>query len=196
VTTTTGATAMRYATHDLATRDTHAPTKASEARRYRGRHSVFGRGDGTSPITMRVLGLLAHKAIQGMNKGGRGVGDGIGDWLRKAFGDDGSAGDRQAGGVLGGGLRDLVGQFQQSGEGDVAKSWVGPGANLRITPHVLAKVLSEEQIATLMAHTGLSRAELLQGMSKELPQAVDSLTPDGRLPAPDEIDRLLERKTA
>ena len=157
---------------------------------------VFGRGGGMSPITMGVLGLLAHKAIQGMNRGGPGIGGGVSDWLRRTFGDGSPGGDRAAGGVLSHGLRDLVGQFQQSGEGDVARSWVGTGANRQITPHVLAKVLSEEQIATLMAHTSLSREELLQGMSKELPQAVDSLTPEGRLPAPDEMDRMLKGKTA
>jgi len=57
-------------------------------------------------------------------------------------------------------------------------------------------VLSEEQIKTLMAHTGLSREELLAGMSKELPGVVDTLTPDGRVPAPEEMARMLGRKAA
>lgn len=161
---------------------------------------VFGRRGGLSPLTIGVLGLLAYKAIQSVTKSGDGKGGGIGDWMRKTFGDGtpggdgGTGGERQAGGILSGGLGDLVGQFQKSGEGDVAKSWVGTGANQDITPDVLAKVLSEEQIATLMAHTGLSREELLNGMSKELPHVVDTLTPEGRVPAPGEMDRILERK--
>ncbi len=161
---------------------------------------MFGRGGGMSPITMGVLGLLAYKAIQGINKpGSGGVGGGIGDWLRKTFGDGGGSardsGDgRNAGGILSGGLRDLVGQFQQSGQGDVAKSWVDTGSNRQITPDMLAKVLTEEQIATLMSHTGLGRDELLRGMSEELPNAVDTLTPKGHVPDAEEMDRVIDRK--
>jgi uncharacterized protein YidB (DUF937 family) len=163
-----------------------------------GGGGMFGRGGGMSPVTMGVLGLLAYKAIQGMNKpDSGGIGGGIGDWLRKTFGDSGSTGgDRKAGGILSGGLRDLVGQFQQSGQGDVAKSWVDTGANRQITPDVLARVLTEEQIATLMAHTGLDRDELLRGMSEELPKAVDKLTPNGQVPTPEEMDRVIDRKAA
>ena len=46
-----------------------------------------------------------------------------------------------------------------------------------------------EQIEFLMARTGLSRQELLAGLSEQLPQAVNHLTPDGRLPTPDEVNR-------
>jgi uncharacterized protein YidB (DUF937 family) len=168
---------------------------------------VFGRRGGLSPITIGVLGLLAYKAFQAVNKSGDGKGGGIGDWMRKTFGDgtpgggdggtgSGSGGERQAGKILSGGLNDVVGQFQKSGEGDAVKSWVGTGANQPITPDVLAKVLTEEQIATLMAQTGLSREELLKGMSRELPQVVDKLTPEGRVPAPAEMARMLEHKPA
>jgi uncharacterized protein YidB (DUF937 family) len=166
---------------------------------------LFGRGGGgMSPITMGVLGLLAYKAIQGINKpsgtpgpgAGGGLGGGIGDWLRKTFGGDGAPGSGNAGGILSGGLRDLVGQFQQSNHGDVAKSWVDTGANRAITPDMLAKVLTEEQIATLMAHTGLGREELLRGMSDELPHVVDKLTPEGRVPSPQEMDKVIDNKVA
>jgi len=172
---------------------------------------VFGRRGGFSPLAIGVLGLLAYKAIQSVSKSSGGKGGGIGDWMRNTFGDgtpggDGPSGgagtpggvdgERKAGNILSGGLNDLVGQFEKTGEGNVAKSWVGTGANQPVTPDVLAKVLSEEQIKTLMAHTGLSREELLAGMSKELPGVVDTLTPDGRVPAPEEMARMLGRKAA
>jgi uncharacterized protein YidB (DUF937 family) len=156
---------------------------------------LFGRGrsgGGMSPIMMGVLGLLAYKAVQSMNKPAGG--GGIGDWLRKTFGDGNAAGSSNGGGILSGGLHDLVGQFQQSGQGDVAKSWVSTGANGQVTPDVLAKVLTPEQIATLMAHTGLGREELLQGMSDELPHAIDKLTPEGRVPTPQEMDKVIDNK--
>ena len=43
------------------------------------------------------------------------------------------AADPQAGGLLGG-LGGLLEKFQQSGHGDVAKSWVGSGQNQPISP--------------------------------------------------------------
>ena len=179
-----------------------------------GGGGMFGRGGGgMSPITMGVLGLLAYKALQHANRpagstpvpggsggvaggGLSGLGGGIGDWLRRTFGGDGAAGSGNAGGILSGGLRDLVGQFQQSNHGDVAKSWVDTGDNRQITPEVLGKVLTEDQIATLMAHTGLSREELLRGMSDELPHVVDKLTPEGRVPSPQELDKVIDNKVA
>jgi len=54
----------------------------------------------------------------------------------------------------------------------------------------LEQVLSPEQIAFLMGRTGLSREELLAGLSQELPKAVDTLTPDGRVPDENEMKRL------
>jgi len=52
-------------------------------------------------------------------------------------------------------------------------------------------VLDNEQIKALMAQTGLSRDELIAGLSEELPDAVDQLTPNGRVPTAQELSRLL-----
>ena len=94
-----------------------------------------------------------------------------------------------AGGILSGGLGDLLKQFQQSGHGDVAKSWVDNGPNKAISSDDLAKALGGDQIETLMAHTGLSRQDLLAGLSQYLPEVVNQLTPDGRLPTEQELSR-------
>jgi len=40
-----------------------------------------------------------------------------------------------------------------------------------------------------MEQTGLPRDELLSGLSRELPDAVDELTPDGRVPTDEELAR-------
>jgi uncharacterized protein YidB (DUF937 family) len=34
----------------------------------------------------------------------------------------------------------------------------------------------------MMEHSGLSRDELLEGLSQHLPRVVDQLTPDGKVP--------------
>ncbi len=90
-----------------------------------------------------------------------------------------------------GGLNDLLKQLQQSGQGQAAQSWVGNGPNQEISSDDLAKALGADQINTLMSHTGLSREDLLAGLSQHLPEVVDQLTPDGRVPTEQELSRSL-----
>src|SRR6202035_4363965 len=80
---------------------------------------------------------------------GRGA---LGDILKSGLG--GLLAGGAAGSVLSGGLNDLLKQFQQSGQGDVAKTWVGNGPNKAISSDDLAKALGGDQINTLMTHTG------------------------------------------
>ena len=90
-----------------------------------------------------------------------------------------------AGGFLGSGLNQLVDMFTKNGHGDVAQSWVGTGPNQQIAPPQLERAVGPDVIDTLSKQTGLSREELLARLSRELPQAVDKYTPDGRLPPAD-----------
>jgi uncharacterized protein YidB (DUF937 family) len=92
-----------------------------------------------------------------------------------------------AGSVISGGLGDLLRQFQQNGQSEVANSWVGPGPNKQISPGDLASALGADQIDALSAQSGLSRDELLSGLSRHLPDVIDHLTPDGRLPTEGEL---------
>ena len=69
-----------------------------------------------------------------------------------------------AGSILSGGLGGLLKQFQQNGQGEVAKSWVSRGPNQDISESDLAKSIGSEDIDALSQHTGLSRDELLSGL--------------------------------
>ena len=101
----------------------------------------------------------------------------------------GGAGAGGWGGLLTSGLGDLLDQFHGAGKGDAARSWVGSGQNEPIAPHELSQVLTSEQIDFLTQRTGLSREELLAGLSEQLPSVVDGLTPAGRLPTSEEMNR-------
>ena len=94
-----------------------------------------------------------------------------------------------AGSVLSGGLNDLLKQFQQNGHGEAANSWVGSGPNKDVSESDLAKSIGADDIDAVAKHFGLSRDQLLAGLRRELPGAVDELTPDGRVPSGDEIHR-------
>jgi len=173
---------------------------------------------GMSPMTMALLGLLAWKAFKHLTggqgdaapapqqrsplppptqvnaggnvlPGGPGGSGGLSDLLKGGLG--GLLAGGAAGTVLSGGLGDLLNQLQQGGHGDAASSWVGKGENKPIAPGDLANALGADQIESLSAQSGLSRQELLSGLSQYLPQVIDHLTPDGRLPTENELsDRI------
>lgn len=160
-----------------------------------------GGGGGMSPITMAILGLIAYKALRSFT-GQPGTATsapnapaptqtpgGLGDILKGGLG--GLLAGGAAGGALSGGLNDLLKQFQDAGQGEVTKSWVGDGPNKTISPNDLAKALGADQINALSAHSGMSREDLLSTLSEYLPQAVDHLTPNGRMPTEQEISRSL-----
>ena len=98
------------------------------------------------------------------------------------------AADPQAGGLLGG-LGGLLEKFQQSGQGDVAKSWVASGPNQPISPGQLGSALGPSLIKTLAEKTGMSEQDVTAQLSNILPGFVDKLTPQGRVPTHDEIAR-------
>jgi uncharacterized protein YidB (DUF937 family) len=93
------------------------------------------------------------------------------------------------GDLLSGGLRDLVDAFKQKGHGEVADSWVSRGPNKEIAPHQLEQAIGPDVLATLSQQTGLSREELLSRLSKNLPDAVDKYTPEGRVPTAADLSR-------
>ena len=129
-------------------------------------------------------GSLGGGSLGGGSLGGGSLG-GLGGLLKSGLG--GLLAGGAAGSVISGGLGDLLKQLQQSGQGDTANSWVAPGPNKPISPGDLANALGADQINSLMSQSGLSRDELLAGLSRHLPDVIDHLTPDGRLPTEQEL---------
>ena len=101
----------------------------------------------------------------------------------------GQLGGASAGGILSGGLGELLDRFKQNGQGETADSWVGTGPNKQIAPSQLEQAIGPDVLDTLSQQTGLSREELLARLSRELPDAVDKYTPQGRLPTEAELSR-------
>jgi len=155
------------------------------------------------PSMMALLGLLAVAGYQNRDKiaemlgqakqpgvapgqanqapGTGGVLGNLGGLLRGAT----------PGSVLSGGLGDLIERFRQNGQGHAADSWVSTGPNQPIRADQLEQALGPDVLNTLSQHTGLSRDDLLSRLSRELPDAVDKFTPQGRLPTEAEAARLV-----
>jgi uncharacterized protein YidB (DUF937 family) len=178
----------------------------------RGQREPGTTSGGMSKMAMALIALLGYKALKsftgtqptpapGSNPGvnpteatsaktsGGGIMGGLGDLLKGPLG--GILAGASAGSIVNGGLSDLLNQFRNAGHGDVAGSWVGNEPNRAISPADLTKVLDTDQINTLMSQSGLSRDELLAGLSDQLPRLVDHLTPNGRMPTDQEMSRLV-----
>ena len=147
------------------------------------------------PSMTALLGLLAlagyqnrdklAELLQGAGKGGSQPGgtnnqqgplDGLLGNLNGALGGGG------IGGLLSGGLGELVDRFKENGHGDAADSWVNKGPNKELPPPELKKAIGLDVLAAHEQQTGLSQEELLARLSRELPKAVDQYTPHGRVP--------------
>ena len=85
------------------------------------------------------------------------------------------------------GLGGLVDQFKRGGFEDIIKSWIGTGPNKPITPNQLHQALGPETIDGLEKKTGLPRDDLLSQLSRLLPDVVDKLTPQGQMPAKEDL---------
>ena len=172
-------------------------------------------GQGMSPMAKALLALLAVYAAKNLRRadapptqpaqpprpagggtsagpstGAGGIpGGDLGDLLRGTLG--GLLGGAGAGAVLNGGLGGLLKQLQESGQGDVAKSWVGTGPNKQISQGDLADALGTNTLNELSRHSGMDPGDLLSGLSRYLPRFVDELTPDGRVPTEEEAARIV-----
>ncbi len=145
-------------------------------------------GGGLGDILGDILGGGAGRGAPGARVSGQ-QGDPLSDLLRGGGGNLGGLGGLLAGGAGGGVLGDILSQFEQAGKGDAAKSWVARGDNIPVTPNDIENTFGSGIIDDLSQQFGIPRDELLKGLSQAMPEAIDELTPDGRLPTPDEISR-------
>ena len=134
-----------------------------------GGAGMGGTGGGIGGMSggMGGTGGMSHGGMGGTGGGMGGLPGGLGGLL---------------GGLMGGGLGELDQRFRQNGRGQAMDSWVGTGPNQDIEPHDLEAALGPDVLDDLTEATGLSRQEVLQRLSRELPHAVDQYTPQGRLP--------------
>ena len=140
--------------------------------------SAVPKGNLAKPLMLAVMALLASGALT------RGSAPATAAPANSAV-PPGAA----QGGLLDG-LGGLLGRFQQNGLGDVVNSWIGTGQNQPVAPGQLGSALGPDVIRSLAQRTGLSEQELTAHLAQILPAVVDRLTPNGRLPSPQEAARL------
>jgi uncharacterized protein YidB (DUF937 family) len=157
---------------------------------------------GISPLVMGLLAMLAYKTMkaegplgglfgnrpaQGTAPQPTGSGGGLMSWLESGLG--GGIAGGTAGSVVSGGIGELLNRLQQNGLGDAGRSWVGHGPNQPVSANDIQKAAGSDTVDALAKEIGISREELLQRLTAELPQTVDKLTPEGRVPTPEEASQ-------
>jgi uncharacterized protein YidB (DUF937 family) len=155
-------------------------------------------------LDSRTLMLLLPVVLSMLGQRGRGSqapGGGLGDVLGQALGtgaatrSGGGLGDLlgqvlAGGGALSpgsGGLGGLLDAFRSAGLGQHADSWVGKGQNLPMPSGALEQLLGRGGLAQIAQHAGISEGDAARGLSALLPDVVDRVTPDGRVPDSDAL---------
>lgn len=148
--------------------------------------------DSGFPSMTALLALLAIAGYQNRDK----IADMIGNISKGGAGAAGGQGGNAAnlpgglggllagtsvGGLITGGLNEMMDKFNQAGQKDKVDSWVGTGPNKDVAPTDLKSALGPDMLAALARATGLSEQELLNRLAKTLPSAVDQYTPQGRI---------------
>ena len=119
-----------------------------------------GAGGGASPMG----GVLASLLGGGLNQQG------------------GMGGGSMPGGMGAGGVGGLVSMFEQAGLGHIAQSWVGNGPNQSVSPDQLQSVLGQDRVSSMASQSGMQPQDFLSQLSQHLPNAVNGMTPNGKVP--------------
>lgn len=147
------------------------------------------------PSMLALLGLLAVAGYQNRDKisdalkgiQSKNPGTAPGGGLEGILGGLGGA---AGSGGLAGGLGDLLNTFKTSGQAETAESWVTPGVPTKgLSAAQVEQAIGEENLAELSQATGLSKQDLLARLATAIPETVDKMTPDGRMPTEDEARR-------
>ena len=151
-----------------------------------------------SPIAKGVMLVLAAKAWQAYSSQ-RAAGGAAPAAAAQSSGGIGSFG---AGSLLGGlagmigglggagALGGLMRQFEQTGFGEHARSWIGGGENEPIEPEQVETVLGGQTLNELAKRFQIPIDQLKTELAAALPEAVDQLTPRGKLPSDADLAKL------
>ena len=84
-----------------------------------------------------------------------------------------------------GGLSGLVQNFQSKGLTDAISSWVSTGKNLPVSADQIQQVFGDRLMQKMAGNVGIGREDMSNSLATLLPQIIDQLSPDGKLPQDD-----------
>ena len=133
---------------------------------------------------MGLLDGIVGNVLSNMGNGGQSGGGGGGNAMLQLV-----IGLVQQNGGLGG----LVENLTKNGLGQQAASWVGNGSNLPVSAEQISQALGSGPLADLAQKFGFDPQALGGTLAQHLPDVVNQLTPEGKLPANANSDDLLNQ---
>lgn len=128
-----------------------------------------------------------------------GLFDEVAGGVMKEFGSGGTGNNPLVDGIMQlitnqqhGGLAGIVKQFSDKGLGDIVSSWVGTGQNLPVSPEQIQKGLGSGAVQDIATKLGISTDDASAGLAQMLPNVIDKLTPDGKVPTGDLLTQGLD----
>jgi uncharacterized protein YidB (DUF937 family) len=91
-----------------------------------------------------------------------------------------------------GGVTALLSQLSGSGLQDVVSSWIGTGANKAISAEQITAGLGSDFLGKIASAAGVTSDQVAPVLAQVLPQAVDKLSPQGKMPSEDLIQQGLK----
>ena len=166
-----------------------------------GRPQTSSGGLSSGALAALLPVVIAMLSNRGAQRSG-GTGGGLGDLLGQALGTGqrgGGLGDilgQVLGGAGGGGglggLGGLLEKLNQGGYASHAQSWVGSGQNMSISAGAIRDVFGQQGLAAIAQQTGLSESDASTGLAQLLPEVINHVTPQGRVPEHSELESALE----
>jgi uncharacterized protein YidB (DUF937 family) len=135
--------------------------------------------------------------ILGGLMGGKGASGGPGDVFGGLTGARGGGGGGSAmaallpilaGFLASGGLSKIMGGLKANGLTAQADSWVGTGSNQPVSGRDVEQAMGQEQIQQIAQQLGISESQAADAVARALPEVVDKVSPEGKLPPEQDLD--------
>ena len=81
-----------------------------------------------------------------------------------------------------GGLSGLIEKFKTNGLGEIVSSWVSTGSNIPVSAEQISSALGADSIQDIAGKIGVSGDQVSSSLAGLLPQLIDQLTPNGKVP--------------
>jgi uncharacterized protein YidB (DUF937 family) len=139
--------------------------------------------------------------LGGLMGGKRGSGV-LGDMLGGLSGEGGRGGGAGAMGALlpilagflaSGGLSKIMGGLRANGLSAQADSWVGTGSNQPVSGRDVEQAMGQEQIQQIAQQLGVSESTAADAVAQALPEVVDKVSPEGKLPPDQDLDAAFDK---
>jgi uncharacterized protein YidB (DUF937 family) len=92
-----------------------------------------------------------------------------------------------------GGLGGMLDKFRGAGMQQKADSWISTGPNEALSPDEVEQAMGRDELERISQQTGLSVEEVRERLAQGLPEAVNQVTPDGRVPDDNQLGGLLDK---